>query len=64
MVLPVKVAHSVLAARNTTTVVPHQHIVEPDASQDTELALLLQLQSPQLRSLPMALVEALRVTLA
>jgi len=63
MVLPVKEAHLVLAARNITTAVPHQRIVELDASQDTELALL-QLQSPWPRSLPMALAEALRGTLA
>lgn len=64
MVLPAKVVHLVLAARNTTTAVLHQRIVEPGASQDMELALLLQLQLPRPRFLPMALAGAPRVTLA
>jgi hypothetical protein len=64
MVLPVKVAHLVLAARNTTTAVLHRRTVEPGASQDMELAFLLQPPLPRPKSLPTALVEVPRVTLA
>ena len=61
MALLVQVAHLVLAARNITTAALHQRIVEPGASQDTELALL-QPQLPRPRSLPMVLAEAPRAT--